>query len=273
MTQETQREKAESFRQLHLNKKLLILPNIWDVMGARMMELTGYPAVATASVAVAISQGYVDGEKIPFRQLLDLVNKISSSTILPLSVDMERGYADSIPRLKENIQELLENGAIGINLEDSLPDHKGFQSPDEQCRKIEAVRETALQQGIPLVINARTDFFFLKHPDAMNESILRAHAYQKAGADCIYPIMMSNYDDIARFLAAVELPVNLNLLKPISDLEKLEEMGISRVSVGPQLLNHVMTTMKGLAEELLQYNSNGFFSRPLLSREFMDSLA
>jgi 2-methylisocitrate lyase-like PEP mutase family enzyme len=271
--EDKQQEKAEAFRQLHLDKRLLILPNIWDSMGARMMELTGYPAVATASVAVAISQGYVDGEKIPFLQLMTLVNKISSSTILPLSVDMERGYADSIPRLKENIRALLENGAIGINLEDSLPDHLGFQSLEEQCRKIEAVRETAEQCGVPLVINARTDFFFLKHPEAMNESILRARAYRKAGADCIYPIMMSDYGDIARFIAEVEMPVNLNLLKPIADLKKLEEMGVARVSVGPQLLNHLMAAMKGLAEELKQYDTKGFFGRTLLSREFMDRLA
>lgn len=270
--QETQAGKAARFRQLHLDKTLLILPNIWDVMGARMMELTGYPAVATASVSVALSQDYVDGEKIPFHQLLQVVKKISSSVSLPVTVDMERGYAETISQLQENIRLLLENGAVGINLEDSLADQSGFRSVQEQCSRIEAVRETALQVGVPLVINARTDLFLLKHPDALAQSIERARAYQVAGADCVYPILIQDYDDISRFISQVDMPVNVNLLRSISDLARLEQIGVSRVSVGPQLLNHVLATMKGLAEELIQYNSTGFFSRPLLSREFMDRL-
>jgi 2-methylisocitrate lyase-like PEP mutase family enzyme len=269
---ETQTGKAAAFRQLHMNQTLLILPNIWDAMGARLMELTGYPAVATASVSVAISQGYVDGEKIPFHQLLRVVKKISAAVSLPLTVDMERGYADTISELQENIRLLLENGAVGINLEDSLADQQGFRSLEEQCRRIEAVRETALKFGVPLVINARTDFFLFKRTDALPESIRRARAYKTAGADCVYPILIQDYDDIARFISGVDMPVNVNLLKPISDLRRLEEIGVARVSVGPQLLNHVLATMKDLAEELIQYNSTRFFSRPLLSREFIDRL-
>jgi 2-methylisocitrate lyase-like PEP mutase family enzyme len=241
-------------------------------MGAKMMALTGYPAVATASVSVAISNGYVDGEKIPFQQLLQVVKKISSSVDLPLTVDIEKGYAATVSQLQENIRLLLENGAVGINIEDSISDHPGFRSLEEQCRRIEAVRETSLQYGVPIVINARTDFFLLKHPDAMIESIRRAKAYKLAGADCVYPILIDNYQDIEQFNSQVEMPINVNLLKPISDLRRLEQMGVARVSVGPQLLNHLLATMKGLAEELIQYDTTGFFSRPLLSREFMNRL-
>ena len=155
-----QAAKAEIFRNQHLDKKLLILPNIWDAMGARLMEITGFPSVATASVSVAISNGFADGENIPFHQLLMVVRKICEAVDLPVSVDMERGYAETIPQLKENIRLLIEHGAVGMNLEDSLPDHKSLCNIDEQCRKIEAVRETGIQYGIPIVINARTDCFF-----------------------------------------------------------------------------------------------------------------
>ena len=270
--QETQAEKAKIFRNQHLDKKLLILPNIWDAMGARMMEITGFPSVATASVSVAISNGFADGENIPFHHLLTVVRKISEAVNLPVTVDMERGYAEMIPQLKENIRLLIEHGAVGINLEDSLPDHTNLCEIDMQCRKIEAVREAGIHSGVPIVINARTDCFFLKIPDAFSQAVQRAEAYKSAGADCVYPILMNNYEEISRFISSVNMPVNVVLLKPVSDLRRLEEIGVARVSVGPQLLNHVLSTMKHVAEGLLHYDTTAFFSRELLPREFLDRL-
>ncbi len=149
-----QSAKAERFRAQHHSGRLLILPNIWDSMGAKLMELAGYPSVATASVATAVSNGYADGENIPFAQLLNIVSQIVSAVDLPVTVDIERGFADNIKQLKENIKLLIENGGVGINLEDSEPDHKGLYNIDDQCRKIEAVRETGIQSDVPIVINA-----------------------------------------------------------------------------------------------------------------------
>src|SRR5450755_660434 len=226
---EAQKVKADLLRNQHTAGKLLILPNIWDAMGARLMELIGFASIATASVSVAISNGYADGENIPFTQLLNVVNKISTAVNLPVTVDAERGYAETVPQLKENIRLLINNGAVGINLEDSLPDHHGFYTILEQCRKIEAVRETAIKYDVPIVINARTDFFMMKtQEDAIGEAIQRTKAYKTAGADCIYPILINNYDAISRFISEVNMPVNVNLLKPISDLRRLEEIGVAR---------------------------------------------
>jgi len=273
VNQKTQLEKAERFRAQHLDEKLLILPNIWDALGAKLIQQLGFPSVATASVATALSNGYPDGEHIPFAELLTVVNRISSAVDLPLTVDIERGFADTIPRLKENIRLLIENGGIGINIEDSWPDHKGLNSIDDQCRKIEAIRETAIQCGVPIVINARTDIFFLKiENDPMTNAIDRARAFKKSGADCVYPILINKYDDIARFVEEVDMPVNVVLLKPISDLQYLEKIGVARVSVGPNLLNHVLTIMKTVAEGLMKYDSSAFFARDLLPREYLNQL-
>ena len=95
--QKTQAEKAEQFRAQHFDKKLLILPNIWDALGAKLIQQVGFQSVATASVATALSNGYPDGEYIPFAELLTVVKKISSAVDLPLTVDIERGFADTIP--------------------------------------------------------------------------------------------------------------------------------------------------------------------------------
>lgn len=273
VNQKTQAAKAEKFRAQHFDEKLLILPNIWDAMGARLIQKVGFPSVATASVATALTNGFLDGEHIPFAELLITVDKISSAVDLPLTVDIERGFADTIPELKENIGRLIEHGAIGINIEDSYPDHKRLYSIDEQRRKIEAIREAAIQCGVPLVINARTDAIFLKIGDnPIAEAIERGRAFKKSGADCVYPIMINKYEDITRFVEDVEMPVNVVLLKPISDLQYLEKIGVARVSVGPSLLNHVLTVMKSVAEGLKQYDSSAFFGRDLLPREYLNQL-
>ena len=269
---EQQSLKAEQFRSQHHNS-LVILPNIWDAMGAKLMELMGFPSVATASVATAVSSGYADGEYIPFSKLLEIVQKIVSSVSLPVTVDIERGYASDIDQLKDNIKMLIEHGGVGINLEDSQADHSALHTIAEHCRKIEAVKETGIKYGVPLVINARTDIFLLSiKKDPVDEAIRRGLAFKSAGADCFYPILVNNYDDISRIVDAVEMPVNVNLLKPISDIQRLEKIGVARISVGPQLLYHVITTMKEVAESLLRRDSTFFFSRKLISNEFLNQL-
>jgi 2-methylisocitrate lyase-like PEP mutase family enzyme len=273
INQKIQAAKAEQFRAQHLADKLLVLPNIWDSLGAKLMKQVGFPSVATASVATALANGYLDGERIPFSELLAIVYKISSSVDLPLSVDMERGFAGSIADLKENIRLLIESGAIGINIEDSHTDHQGLTKIEDQCRKIEAIRETAIQCGVPLVINARTDIFLLKmEKNPMTQAIERARSFKTAGADCIYPITISRYDDIVHFVEEVEMPTNVLLLKPISDLQYLEKIGVARVSLGPYFLNHALTALKAVAEGLIRNDSSVFFSRDLLSREYLDQM-
>ena len=264
---------AIEFREQHKGTQLLILPNIWDALGARLMEKIGYPSIATASVATALVNGFLDGEKIPFHRLLEIVQSIASAVQLPLTVDIERGFAETIPLLQENIRLLIEHGAIGINIEDSRPDHKSLSPLKEQCRKIEAIRETGIQCGVPLVINARTDVFMAEPSgSALEEGVERGRAYKTAGADCIYPVTIGNYKDISRFVQEVGAPVNVLLMKSIPDLKLLKEIGVARVSLGPNLLTHVLLTMKEIGEGLKRGDTSAFFSRELLSREFRDSL-
>jgi len=271
---ETQSAKATLFRSQHHSGKLLVLPNIWDGLGAKLMEKVGYQSVATASVATALSNGYLDGENIPFMQLLKTVNRIASAVSLPVTVDIERGFSDSIILLKENIRLLIENGGVGINIEDSHADGKGLFKIDEQCRKIEMIRETGIQCGVPIVINARTDIFLQKTKDnAVGQAIERGLAFKAAGADCFYPIVVNNYDEISRLVQEVGMPLNVLLSKQTGDLKHLEKIGVARVSLGPNLLNHALATMKQIAEGLLHYDTTAFFSHELLPREFLNSLA
>jgi 2-methylisocitrate lyase-like PEP mutase family enzyme len=143
----------------------------------------------------------------------------------------------------------------------------------EQCLKIEAIREAGIQYGVPVVINARTDLFFQpSQTDTLDRVIERAKAYQSAGADCFYPILIGNYPDIARLVEEVTIPVNVVLFGPIRDLRKLEDLGVARVSIGPGLMMQAITKMKNTAEGLLNYDSNELFAQEAVSFEYLSKL-
>src|SRR6476620_7656821 len=193
----TQKEKAALFHQLHHSGELLILPNIWDPLGALLLESLQYKAVATASASIGYSNGYYDGEKIPFAKVLTICKNIVNSVKLPVTADIESGYADNDKQLYENITKLLEAGIVGINIEDTDARTHTLNAVDVQCRKISLIRKLADEKGIPLFINARTDVYihtglFATSEETLNETIKRGAAYKEAGADGFYPIVMSN---------------------------------------------------------------------------------
>src|SRR5258705_12604307 len=181
----SQKEKAAKFRELHHSGKMLILPNIWDPLGALLMESLEYPAIATASAAIAYANGINDREKILFDDLLELLKKITASVDLPVTADIESGYAGNDNQLRENIKLLLNTGVVGINIEDT--DHKtnSFQSIESQCNKIRLIKEVSGEMGIPLFINARTDVYlheknFATGKAKIDETIKRGLAYKEA---------------------------------------------------------------------------------------------
>ena len=269
----SQKEKAELFKAQHTAEKLLILPNVWDPLTAKLLTTLGYSSLATASVATAIANGYADGEHIPYDKMMEIVSKITQATDLPVTVDLERGFAEDTDHLKDNIKRLLDAGAIGLNIEDSIGHGIEMTPITIQCKKIEAIRETGIQYGIPIVINTRTDYFFQPVQDNTLDLVIeRGQAYEKAGADCFYPILIHDYNMIDKILKEVKLPLNVTMFGPLNDLKKLETMGVSRVSVGPALFMLAINKMKLAAEGLLEYNSNEFYVQEQLSFDFMAKL-
>ncbi len=249
--------KGHLLKQLHIYGDLIVLPNIWDPLGAIMLEKLGYPVIATASASIAFSNGYPDGEKIPFKELLLILQKIVQSVKIPVTADIENGYAENNIILKENIKQLIDTGTVGINFEDSHPAGEKLIPIKEQCEKIKIIRQAAAEMGMPLFINARTDVLLkasqLTDKEKLAEVLLRGKAYKDVGADCFYPIFLKRKEDIVTVIKAVNLPINILLLPGIPDFETLKDIGLSRISLGPGFLKTAINAMKNIAEKLLHY--------------------
>src|SRR6185437_2387138 len=271
-----QSQKEKQFYQLHHNKSLLVLPNIWNPLGAMLLQDLGYKAVATASASIALANGYQDGEKIPFNELLLILKKIVKSVNIPVTADVESGYAKNNTDLSENIKKLIDTGIAGINFEDSKHDEQKLFTKEEQSEKINLIRKKASEMGSSLFINARTDVFIkeknLSNEEKMAEAIERGKAYKAAGADCLYPIFLKEKESIVTVMKEVSLPVNVLMIPGIPDFSTLKEIGLARISLGPGFLKYAINSMKNIAEKLLNYEGMEDITSNTITTDYLSKL-
>ncbi len=214
----------ETFYLLHHKQKPLIIGNAWNVKSAQLIEQNGYDAIGTSSGAISNSLGYEDGEKIPFSELLYIIQRIKASTNIPLSVDMERGYTDNLTELVENIQKLVDIGIAGINLEDA-------QGEEIYLKKLNSIKDHLERTNQKLFINARTDGFLQKVESPLETTIKRAKLYQDAGADGLFVTGVSDASIIKEIADATSLCLNVVGTPKLSSIKTLSECGVRRISM------------------------------------------
>lgn len=279
VTNTEQKSRAETFRRLHhAPSSMLVLPNAWDAASARILERAGFPAIATTSSGVAAALGYSDGQQIGRRLLIEATGRITRVVGCPVSVDIESGYGSSIDEVRETLREVIETGAVGINIEDSLPDNQAqLVDLSYQVELLAALRELAVSVDIPVVINARTDAFLLeigRPQDRVKLALERSHAYATAGADCIYPISGSLTGPvIAELVRSAGVPVNILLGGAATPtLAELAGLGVARVSFGGGLMRSVLGHLQEVAREVLDQRDLTILARSALSGSQFESL-
>jgi 2-methylisocitrate lyase-like PEP mutase family enzyme len=242
---------ASTLRDLHHESVPLVLPNVWDAAGARLVEAAGFPVVATSSGAVAAALGYEDNDSMPRNEAFDAVARISKSVAVPVTADIEAGYQLSPDDI---VAQLLRAGAVGCNLEDK--DHHGpgkLISGAEQSERLAGVRQAANAAGVDVVINARVDVAFSSSSidgDDFKEAVERARAYLAAGADCVYPIRLLDERLIGEFAQLVQAPINIMLGRGRPPLGRLAELDVSRVSLAGGLMRRAYSTVRDSVAEL-----------------------
>jgi 2-methylisocitrate lyase-like PEP mutase family enzyme len=226
-------ERHGRLRALHVPGNPLVLPNVWDAAGARAVVAAGFPAVATASAALAPALGYDDHEGTPPDEMFAAVARVARAVEVPVTADIERGYR--LPA-GEIAARLTDAGAAGCNLEDSDVRTGGLAPVEEQAQLLAGVRAA----GPELVINARVDVFVQgsgSRSEQVEEAVRRGRAYVEAGADCVYPIIIDRLDvsEVRTLVDGIGAPVNVAFLPGGPSLAELAEAGVARVSFGPGL--------------------------------------
>jgi 2-methylisocitrate lyase-like PEP mutase family enzyme len=234
-------EQARLFRSWHRERRLLVLPNAWDVASAvAFARVPGCRALATTSGGVASALGFEDGST-PGDEMLRAVVRIAAAVDIPVTADLERGYDDPTT----NVRASWDAGIVGANIEDSV----GGAPPvpiDEQFELLRAIRTSAPH----LVLNARIDTL-LRNSGGIDETIERGRAYLEAGADCVFPITVADRAGIEAIVQGVEGPVAVMAMPGLPSLDELERVGVARFTWGSGLARAAIAEATTLVEEAL----------------------
>jgi 2-methylisocitrate lyase-like PEP mutase family enzyme len=229
--------RAERFHRLHDAPRPFRLVNAWDRFSARVFGLAGAPAVGTSSFAVALAHGYQDGQRIPWAVARDVVADIvDAAGDVPVTADIEAGQGPSPADVAAAVDDVITAGAVGVNIEDSLPEAPGqLFTIEDQCDRLRAARAAAERRSLPLFINARCDVYFgarLDGTERPRQLLERATAYAEAGASGVFVPGLADLDVLARLCGTVGVPVNVMVQPGLPGVEALASVGVRRISQG-----------------------------------------
>lgn len=242
----TQSEKAQTFAQLHTAPEILRVVNVWDVVSARAIAaLPGTRALATAGHSIAATFGYEDGENIPLEVMLDMVGRIVAAVDVPVSADLDAGYGDP----GETVRKAIAVGVVGANVEDRL------KPLADSVAAVEAIVAAGEAEGVPFVLNARTDAFVRAGgrpaAESMADAIERGRAYLEAGATTVFVPGLLDADLTRELVAGIgERKVSVIGVPGALTAAEYEALGVARISYGPQTQRVALTALQDLAIDL-----------------------
>ncbi len=245
------------FRRLH-SSGCFVMPNPWDVGGARALEHMGFKALATTSAGLAWSLGRADNH-VTLEQALDHLRAVVDAVQVPVNADFEGGYAVDPTQVAANVTRAAETGVAGLSIEDSSGGgtHPLFDFK-LAVERIAAARQAIDESATGIVLTGRSEGFVVGRPD-IDETIRRLRAYGEAGADCLYAPRISRVEDVAAIVAEVSpKPVNLLINAPFITVAGAARLGVRRISVGGTLAR---TAWDGFLRAAQEIADEGTFSR------------
>jgi 2-methylisocitrate lyase-like PEP mutase family enzyme len=268
--------KAKIFAELHRKNEPFLLANPWDAASARIFEKAGFLALGTTSAGIAASRGYRDGQNIPLCEMLEVLEQILSVVSIPVSADIEAGFGQTIEEIVDAVKKVVSLGAVGINFEDATGSKANpITEISLQTQKIQAIREAVPSEK--LWINARIDVLYLgllEKEEAIQETIRRAHAYQKAGADSFFIAgpAVNDKNVISTLIREIRAPINLLAGLKLPSLKELKELGVARVSLGSGPMRAALGLLEEISVELLQLGTYQKLTHNALSYSALQEL-
>ncbi len=276
MANQVQVRLAEKLLTLHRGPEVLVLANVWDAASARIVEDAGFPAVATSSAGIAFARGYPDGQNITRTEMLSAVERIAAATALPVTADLEAGYGSGASDAAETARGLIASGAVGLNFEDATGDPANpLFDVRVQAERIRSIRAVAAEEGVPVVVNARTDVYLLgvgDPADRLEHTVRRVNAYRAAGADCLFVPGVRDRSTIAALAKSVNGPLNILAGTGMPSIKELHDLGVARVSFGSWPARASYGLFRRFARELREKNTFSTLDDFAISYQSMNGL-
>ncbi|HEY0716068.1 MAG TPA: isocitrate lyase/phosphoenolpyruvate mutase family protein, partial [Streptosporangiaceae bacterium] len=244
------------FLSLHHGSAPLLMPNAWDRGSAVLLASLGFEAVATTSSGFAATLGRLDGS-VTLDEALEHSAVIAGAVGLPVSADLENGFADDPDGVAGTVRLAAGTGLAGCSVEDSTGrDGDPIYEPALAAERVAAAAEAARGR---LVLTARAENFLYGRRD-LTDTITRLQAYQAAGADVLYAPGLTELADIREVVRSVDRPVNVLALAGAPEVSELAEAGVRRISVGGAFAFAAFGALAHAARELREQGSYGFLA-------------
>lgn len=255
-----QSDRAERFRDLHRPGRPLLLPNPWDAGSARLLASLGFRALATTSSGYAATLGRLDGS-VTGEEALGHAAVIVAATALPVSADLENGFADSAQGVAETARGAVAAGLAGFSIEDfSGDDGNPIYDRERAAERVRAAVEVAHAGPAHVVVTGRAENH-LHGVDDLHDTIARLQTYQEAGADVLYAPGLTSADQIRAIVSSVDRPVNVLVAPGSPTVAELAGLGVSRISVGGSFAFAAIAALVSAARELRDEGTYGYAER------------
>lgn len=241
----------DTFRDLHQRDEILLMPNPWDAGSAKVMESLGFAALATTSSGAAATQGLTDGALGRDRALRS-ASEIVAAVDVPVSADLENGFADAPDGVADTFRRALDVGLAGASIEDW--DGSAIY---ERAHAVDRVRAAVEAANGRLVVTARAENH-IHGIDDFEETLRRIQDFATAGADVVFAPGLSSAERISAMVASVDVPVSVLAVPGVPSIPELTELGVKRVSTGGSWAWVAYAAMAEAGRELLDHGTFGY---------------
>jgi len=268
MEREAQAERGQRFRALH-DHGTFVIANCWDGGTARILTSLGFPALATSSGASAGTLGRLDGS-VSLNEALWQARSICSSTTLPVSADLEKGFGDGPDATAKAILLAAGTGLVGGSIEDASG-HGDAPLFDLglATERVAAAAEAARKLPFPFTLTARAENYLHGKPD-LDDTLKRLQAFERAGADVLFAPGLPDLATIRTVCQSLTKPVNfmVGIRGKSFSVAELAEAGVRRVSLATSLYRAAMTGLAEAAREIRESGTFGYLDHSMSSADF-----
>ncbi len=268
---------AKQLQNLLESPGIMVIPGVYDCLGAKLAEKLGFDVVATSGFGIAASTlGLPDYGFLTATEMLYSVGRIAKSVSIPLIADMDTGYGNVLNVIR-TVQDAVQLGLAGIILEDQeWPKKCGhFEGKrvipmSEHVGKIQAAIHARGENN--LVIIARTD---ARAPLGLEEAIRRGRAYVEAGADVLFVEAPQSVEELQTIAAHFnDVPLVANIVEggktPSLSASELEKLGFKIVFFPLTGLLAVTQVMTACLSQLKEQGTTANFHELVDFKDFQE---
>jgi len=252
-----QKERIRKFRRRLQTSETFVMPEVWDVITARVMADAGFEFIGTSATAIGWSLGYPRGERVAPDDLLNIVARIARNTETPVNADLEGALDRSFEEIKYAVSSAISAGCVGITLSDGGRNGAhGIMPAEEMAECVRAGKAATAEVKMPAVITVSTEGFVLgpKVHSPFETTVERSEAYFASGADCVLVPGVQHLQILEKLARVVDGPLAISIgYGPAPEIKQFAEIGVSCITIGGSLMRSLLGNMRLKGEELIAF--------------------